>query len=481
MPRRIRCVVRAKKLPLGRLAFAKSLVVVVRAWHHVFQVLWMERRRSGSAGSFGVQTWLVGSVLSTCFLATLGCSTRQVTAEYAKTMVATSERSTGTKTPSPVSATESGNKKAIAISAGTNAAGSSTNKPGEILYVVARGPFSEFYPLGGRTVVASRGLTPWIDGDDLVFDTEAKETRAQAEWWEVKALDGIWRKDAWMVALEPATQNGSSKLFNWTGNRWRLFRRSSQGSVFVGTSPWVGRRRLALISQLEATSGMEFVVVEGDARTAVPIASRPAEQADQPEHKYCQSTIFGGSLLSFPSGEVFVAGRVCWGLYAQGGYAVEMWTASSRKGKVVTIQETAPSFSFWEGSNLFGPDPRNVYVAYGHYLGHFDGEKWREVEGALAGDERISKASLLQDGTLWLLLESEQGRLHLRKRAPGAAWVDQVTQVPDEFVNARVVSAWERDKGDLWVIVNERVDNATSNVALLHTRPPTKAIVVMPD
>lgn len=432
----------------------------------------MERRRSGSAGSFWMQRWLVGAVLCTCLLDTLGCSSRQATAEPAKTIVASGERSIGTETPKTVSVTESGNKKAIAISARTDAAGSSKSKPGETFYVVARGPFSEFYPLGGRTVVASGGLTPWLDGDDLVFDTEAKETRAQAEWWNVTALDGIWPQDAWLVTLEPATQNGASKLFNWTGNRWRLFRRSSQGSVFVGTSPWVGGRRLALISQLEATSGMEFVVVQGDARTPVPIASRPAEQADQPELKYCQSTLFGRSLLAFPSGEVFVAGKVCWGLYAEGGYAVEMWTASSRKGKVVTIQETAPSFSYWDGSALFGPGPRDVYVAYGHYLGHFDGEKWREVEGALAGDERILKASLLQDGTLWLLLESENGVLHLRKRAPGATWVDQITQLPGAFVSSHIDSAWERGKGDLWVIAGE---------ALLHTRPPTKAVVVMPD
>jgi hypothetical protein len=438
-------------------------------------------RRSGSAGGFWVQQWLVGSVLCTCLLDTLGCSSRQATAEPAKTKVASGERSTGTETPKTVSITESGNEKAMAISDVTDAPGSSKSKTGEIFYVIARGPFSEFYPLGGRTVVASRGHMPWIDGDDLVFDTEAKETRAQAELWYVTALDGIRPKNAWLVASTPAAQNGSSKLFHWTGKRWWPFRSSSDGSVFVGTSPWVGGRRLTLISQLEATSGMEFVVVDGDAQTPAPIASRPAKQADQPELRYCQSTIFGNSLLAFPSGEVFVGGIVCWGIHARGGYAVEMWTASSRKGKVATIQESAPSFSFWEGSALFGPNPRDVYVAFGHYLGHFDGERWREVEGALAVDEGIMKASLLQDGTLCLLLESEKGTLHLRKRAPGAAWVDQVIQLPDEFVNARIVSAWERGKGDLWVIVNERVDNATSNVTLLHTHPPTKAIVVMPD
>jgi hypothetical protein len=311
-----------------------------------------------------------------------------------------------------------------------------------------------------------------IDGDDLVFDPEAAETRADPEMGDASLVDGVWPSSAWLVLSE---FSGSSKLYHWTSQGWRLFRTMPNGTEFAGTSPWAGGRRLALFAG-KNLSKLKFVIVAGDARMPVPVAQRTTLREDRP-HPF-DTGADPESLLAFPSGEVFVAGD-----YPDSGYAVEMWTASSRVGKVVAMQGPDVGMNCsGEDTNvtLFGSNPRNVYAAFPACLGHFDGEEWRQVDGAVTGKERILKASLLNDGTVWLLMESEHGVLHLRRRGPGAAWVDQITQLPDEFVAARIVSAWERDKGDLWVIVNEWVDNKTNNVALLHTRRPTKAVVVTP-
>ena len=334
---------------------------------------------------------------------------------------------------------------------------------------VRLGYVARLSPAGKSAVLSTEKLLLGIQDDRVTIEPSLLEGLHPGTTQFPRVI-GSLPNAAWAVETSYMERTSRTTLSRWTGSEWVGAGPPLQGKNLVALSGWSNGRTLALVSD-EYEKQLFFTQLAGP--KGAPVPQLPyAKLSDYG----CVHGIQPSAMSALPSGEVFLAGKLCKAGGDEGtqqkGYAVLRWGAGQAQGKTMIL----PKLSEKEAaeaqiSSLVASAPDDVLVAgmrildvpdgqdqqVEPYLARFDGQTWRTLSAPPI--ERIDELQRAPDGKLWAV---GNGKLWVT-RGPASetvAWQSvPVPLIASAGGETLITSFWVHDSDDVWATVGDEASS----------------------